>query len=163
MSAASGLIQEIVRVFKTLPLWGKLAVMSSLATLTVAIAPTVPNPARLIYRFDSITVKNGNLVYTGGYFFTDKFPDKYINTSMDPEEGDMVIILRERDAERNDVYFYRQERGKRYEDWHQAVWDYKKKQQRTSMTMAFMLSMGLAIGSYPGLIRRLLELIPRRL
>ncbi len=154
-------LQGLAKIFKKLPLWGKITAISSLATLCVAIHPVVEEPGRLSYHINGIKKEDGQLKFVVRSMFTDEFPEEYINTSDDPKATDMVIILREKGDDR--VYFYRDEPGKRYEDWHQAVWDERKKDQRVSMIISFLISMGLTIGSYPGVIGRLLDLVPKKL
>ncbi len=154
-------LQGLVNIFKQLPVLGKLTAISSLITLAIAIHPTVEEPGRLAYQINGIVERDGVVEYAYRSTFTDKFPDEYINTSADPKVKDMVIILREKGDD--EIYFYRDTPGKKYDDWHQAVWDERKKEQRVNMMIAFMVSMGLTIVSYPGVIRRLLELVPKHL
>ncbi len=154
-------LQGLAKIFKKLPLWGKITAISSLATLCVAIHPVVEEPGRMAYAINGIVERDGVVEYAHHTNFVDKLPDVYINTTDDPKVTDMVILLREKGDDR--VYFYRDEPGKRYEDWHQAVWDERKKDQRVSMIISFLISMGLTIGSYPGVIGRLLDLVPKKL
>ncbi len=152
-------IQRLVNVFKRLPLWGKFMSLSALATLYVAIRPTVKEPGDLAYQINGIVERNGVVEYAYQSTFTDKFPDEYINTDDAPKVKDMVIILREKGDD--EIYFYRDTPGKKYDDWHQAVWKERKKEQRKKMTFTFLLTMGLTFFSYSGIIGGLLDLIPR--
>ncbi len=166
---------ELAGVFIKLPLWGKLSVLASLGTLALAINPPVDKPFRLTYQINGITERDGHIGYTYASTFTNMFPDEYINTSDAPAVRDMVIILKEvtpemaqdRDlydkvinSDDTEVYFYRDEKGKRYDDWLQALWDHKIEGARMKYTFAFLLSVSASLVSYPGLIRKLLNLIP---
>ncbi len=154
-------LQGLAKIFKKLPLGGKITAISSLATLCVAIHPVVEEPGRLKTAINGIVERDGVVQYAYRTTITDELPKEYINTSDDPKVTDVVILLREKGDDR--LYFYRDEPGKRYEDWHQAVWDERKKDQRVSMIISFLISMGLTIGSYPGVIGRLLDLVPKKL
>ncbi len=169
-------IGELTGVLLKLPLWGKMAVIGALGSLALAILPPVDKPFRLTYQINGITERDAHAEYTYASTFTNKFPIEYINTTDVPKVRDMVIILKEvtpemaqdRDlydevinSDDTEVYFYRDEKGKRYDDWLQAVWDYKKDAARLDAIFAFLTTTSIALASYPGLVRRLISLIPR--
>ncbi len=160
MNKVKAIFADLARVYKLLPFWGQSLLLASMVSWYVAVFPTVDEPKHLTYQINGIAqTEDGEVRYSYLSRFTDEFPDEYINTSASPEVGDMVIILREKGED--EVYFYRDEPGKKYPDWRNAVWDYKKDRQREVMVASFLFSISIALASYPGLITRLWDLIPK--
>lgn len=154
------LVQDFYRILKTLPNYGKVLAVASVATLYVAINPSVKWPTVMGYEYNWVRERDGKMVYAlRTKLAANQKPTTYVNTGTKPHPGDEIVIIKVHD--RKKPYFFRHEFGKGYRRWEEAIYDYRKSQKRKRMIVSFLFSTGLCLASYPGLVRRMLALIPK--
>ena len=154
------LVQDFYRILKTLPNYGKVLAVASVATLYVAINPSVKWPTVMGYEYNWVRERDGKMVYAlRTKLAANQKPTTYVNTGTEPHPGDEIVIIKVHD--RKKPYFFRHEFGKGYRRWEEAIYDYRKSQKRKRMIVSFLFCTCLCLASYPGLVRRMLALIPK--
>lgn len=156
------LLVDFYRAFLKLPNYGKVLAVASIATLYLAIFPSVKQPIMYKYEWNRIELneKGEKVFLRKSAIAKDGVPSFYVNSSQTPKPKDTMVIL---DIIDDDTpYMFKEERGTNVFDWVEAVYDYKKSAKRKKMAASFLFSITLAMASYPGLIRRLWNLIPKK-
>lgn len=159
------LVLDFYRVLRNLPNYGKVLALASVATLYVAIHPTVTEPKAIHRHYNRVIEKNGKLDFMLPPMFITKFPknSEYINTGTKPHLDDQFVVLKtdEKDGSHK-YYIYRHVFGHNLNEWQASIMEYRKQEKRRKMTTSFLFSISLCLASYPGLIRRMLNLIPKK-
>ena len=159
------LVQDFYRIVRNLPNYGKILAVASVATLCVAIHPTVTGPKAIHRHYNRVIEKNGKLDFMLTPMFITKFPknSEYINTGTKPHLDDQFVVLKtdEKDGSHK-YYIYRHVFGHNLNEWYASIMEYRKKEKRKKMTASFLFSISLCMASYPGLIRRMIKLIPKK-
>ena len=159
------LVLDFYRILRKLPNYGKVLALASVATLYVAIHPTVTEPKMVHRHYNRVIEKDGKLDFKLTPMFIKKFPknSEYINTGTKPHLGDEFVVLKTDEEDGSHKYYlYRHVFGHNITEWKAAIVKYRKSEKRRRMTESFLYSISLCLGSYPGLIRRMLNLIPKK-
>jgi len=161
------LIDAFYRIIRKLPIAGKIMALASMTTLYYAINPSVKDFDYFDPRwaYEKLVEVNGKLKYSGlnwpqRYHKRITYvPDHYINTSEKPKVNDRVVIvyLNEEDKEKK-LYLLNLKYDCDIMHWHKMILEDKKSEKRTKLLFMFVFSAGISLGSYPGLIDRLLSL-----
>lgn len=156
------LVMDFYRAFLKLPNYGKVLALASIATLYLALFPSVKKPIMRKYEWNRIELnEDGKKVFLRkSAIAKDGVPSYYVNSDQKPKPKDTMVIL---DVIDDDTpYMYKEVRGSMPWHWMDAVYEYKKSAKRKKMAASFLFSITLAMASYPGLIRRLWNLIPKK-
>lgn len=161
----SKLMDDFYCILRNLPNYGKVMAMASLATLYLAINPMYETPVAIYGQYNRVVERNGKLDFTLPPMFVKKFPQdaEYINTGRKPQPGEEFAIIKtdEKDGSHK-YYLYKHAFGHSHSEWKATIKEYRKTQSRKKMTASFLFSVGICLASYPGLIRRMLNLIPKK-
>lgn len=159
------ILSDFYRILRNLPNYGKIMALASVATLYVAINPTIEKPQLLHWHYNKVIEVNGKNEFRLTPMFVKKFPRnaKYINTGTKPHPGEEFVIIKtdEKDGSHK-YYLYRHVFGHNYSEWMTCIESYRKTEKRKKMTASFLFCAGICLASYPGLVRRMLSLIPKK-
>ena len=154
---------DFYRALSKLPNWGKVMALASVASLFCAIHPVVKPINDLTYNHNRLYVnEKGKLDLYLYPSVSKEFPNEYININRKPCAGDNVVILRERLNPKGEIFMFYNPRVSGGTAWKKCLNSYLKNRQRKKMALSFVFSASLCLGSFPGLIKRMLELIPRK-
>ena len=154
---------DFYRALSKLPNWGKVMALASVASHFCAIHPVVKPINDLTYNHNRLYVnEKGKLDLYMFASVSNEFPNEYININRKPCAGDNVVILRERLNEKGEIFMFYNPRASGITVWRKNLNNYLKNRQRKKMAVSFLFSARLCLGSFPGLIKRMMELIPRR-
>lgn len=154
--------------FKTLPIYGKIFALASVAILIAMINPGGGIKAFGYYADDLKMGDDGELRALMG-----KVPDFYVNTSKAPAEGDFFDACYELVTDKNEpngykadrsVFYYvlRDHQGWDYVEIRDEINDYCKNKRRKMLLVAFLFTAALTLVSYPGLMKRIFSPASKR-
>ena len=156
---------DFYRAVRRLPNFGKVMAAASVASLYLAINPAVHEILDVAYNFNTFCQKpDGTLGFRLYPSVSDKYPNEYINSSKELEAGDNIVVMREFNNPKGEVFLlYNVTNRMQYKEWIVALNKYLKNRQRKKMTLSFLFCAGICFSSDPDLIRRLRALIPKKL
>ncbi len=138
---------------------------ASVASLYLAINPAVHEIKAVAYNFNKFCkAPDGSLGFRLYPAVSDKYPNEYINSSKELEAGDNIVVMRELNNPKGEVFLlYNVTNRMQYKEWIAALNKYLKNRQRKKMTLSFLFCAGICFSTDPDLIRRLRSLIPKKL
>lgn len=161
---SNSIMNDVFRILKNLPIYGKVFAIVSLIPLYFAINPSYEKPYVLHGHHNKVVERDGKLDFRLPPMFVKEFPQdaEYVNTGNKPEPGEEFALIEtvENDGSHK-YYLYKHQFGHSHSEWMAAIEEHRKAEKRTQMLFLYVVFAAIAFCSYPGVIQQLLSFIPK--